>query len=214
MTRSIFLAGLLASAALFSATAHASDMRLPPEYRSTTFDIYIGTFAGMNALSSEVEDVFAEETNDLDGSAFGWGVRAGFDYNTGDWVFGLVGDGSFGQVIAEDSKKDLSLDMPVLGTFRARAGMHYGNTLLYATGGYAQAEMKFTDKENNVDENGWAQGWTLGVGADYELSDNISVGLEYLYINLGDLEYDSKSFEQEFQYLQTIRLGIDYKFPI
>lgn len=214
MKRSAFLLGLLAGAATLNAPAQASDMDLPPEYRSSTFDIYIGTFAGGNWLTSEYEDIFAEETHGLDGVAFGWGVRAGVDYNVDNWVFGVVGDASFGQIIAEDNKLNVSLDMPVLGTARVRAGRHWGDTLLYATGGYAQAQFKFSDKENDTDGTDWAKGWTLGVGADYQMTDALSIGLEYLYINLGDVDYASESYEQEFQNLQTIRIGLDYRFHI
>lgn len=214
MKRSAFFFTLLGGAVFAGAPAVASDAGRPPEFRTGTFDVYIGTFIAGNALTSEYDDVFAEESYGLDGMALGWGVRGGVDYLHGNWVFGVVGDGNFGQTIAEDDKLNSSLDMPVLGTLRARAGSRWGDTLLYVTGGYALAEMQLRADEVEFNENEWAHGWTVGLGADYALTDALSIGLEYLYINLGDLEYPSGEFKQEFGPIQTIRLGLDYRFHI
>lgn len=214
MKKFSFLFALLGGTVLAQATAMASDAGYPPEFRTGTFDIYIGTFVAGNALTSEYDDVFVDESHDLDGIAFGWGVRGGVDYLHGDWVFGIVGDGNFGRTIAEDDKLNTSLEMPVLGTFRARAGTKWDNTLFYATGGYALAEMQFEAKDFDLKETEWAHGWTVGLGADYQLNDAVSIGLEYLYINLGDVAYPSGSYEQDFEGIQTIRLGLDYRFHI
>lgn len=215
MKASAFLFTLLGGAALLAqAPAMASDMGLPPEFRTGTFDIYVGTFVATNGITSEYDDVFAEETHDLDGTALGWGVRGGVDYRYGNWVFGVVGDGNFGQTIAQDDKLNTSLDMPVLGTLRARAGGEWGNTMVYLTGGYALAEMQLKAEDNDFDGTEWAHGWTMGVGANYALTNSFSVGLEYLYISLGDVEYPSGEYEQNFGPIQTIRLGLDYRFHI
>ena len=85
----------------------------------------------------------------------------------GDWVFGVVGDGNFGRTIAEDDKLNTSLEMPVLGTSRARAGSKWGDTLFYATGGYALAEMQF---EPRTSTQGNGMGPWLDAGPRRRLS--------------------------------------------
>jgi outer membrane immunogenic protein len=88
-----------------------------------------------------------------------------------------------------------------LGTFRGRVGYSPGSWLLYATGGLAVGNVKhsFTEVLNpgvacpvapsancrTANDDGTRVGWTVGVGAEWMFARNWSVGVEYLYVDLG-----------------------------
>ena len=84
-----------------------------------------------------------------------------------------------------------SFKSDVSGTIRGRAGMALNNTLLYATGGVAWADTTLsgaganahtglpTNEFANRSETVW--GAVIGVGAEYALSPNWSVGAEFLH---------------------------------
>lgn len=210
---------LLAFALCSPAAALASDMGVP-DFRPSTFDVYVGGYAASNVVrSSYVED--DTFSGDLDGTGYGGGMRLGVDYGTESWVVGLVGDWTFGGPIADE--QGVEFKMPNLGTIRARAGGRVGDALIYATGGLASAEMEMkVDVEDfSQRESDWNWGWTIGAGIDYALTDSISMGLEYLYVSVGDYEYEVEddvgttyTFEHDIEGIHSFRLGFNYAFHI
>jgi outer membrane immunogenic protein len=114
-------------------------------------------------------------------------------------------------------------------TVAGRLGYAWDNWLVYAKGGYAAAKFSTTarldgevegcsifgcagvdwDAKGSTDKT--HQGWTLGAGFAYMIARNVSLGLDYSYINLGsethkgslkgdvgvwiDDNYDSASFK-------------------
>jgi len=126
------------------------------------------------------------------------GVRAGYDYQIGSFVVGVVGDYSVGN--QEDSVTGFSTT-PAAYTFtrtlnnlaaiRARIGYAYGPALIYGTGGVARGEVEntfFTTNGANtfaarIDEDE-ADGYQLGGGVEYSLAPNLSLTAEYLYSSL------------------------------
>jgi outer membrane immunogenic protein len=92
-------------------------------------------------------------------------------------------------------------EQDALGTFRGRIGWSGGNWLVYATGGLAVGGVKHSATEvlspgiacpvvsgncrtGNDSTTKW--GWTVGAGSELMLDRNWSVGLEYLYVDLGN----------------------------
>ncbi len=57
------------------------------------------------------------------------------------------------------------------GTIRGRLGVAFDRVMLYGTGGFAY--------------NSRATGYTYGGGLEYSITNNISIGAEYLRVNLG-----------------------------
>jgi len=141
-------------------------------------------------------------------------------------VLGAVADWSFGAgaKIARDAANSAELDMPNLATIRARAGYAAGSALFYITGGFATAEMSFEIDDEvtglSGSDNDWAEGWTIGAGVDVDVTQNVSVGVEYLYLSLDDMKYEASddagtvTFEQDLETMHTIRLGVNYAFSI
>ena len=223
MVRHISLPVFLLSLPLLCAPAMASDVELPPELRPSTFDIYVGAFGSANMASSSFIEESGLIEGDLDGTAYGAGLRGGVDYVADGWVFGVVGDWTYGGDLAETNDNLVRLNMDSLFTLRARAGGTVGNALLYVTGGFAQAGLEMTaDLGDSVNaDTVWANGWTVGAGVDYSLTESVSMNLEYLFINLEDPTFEvtdsddiEYSYKQDMNGIHSIRLGVNYAFHI
>jgi hypothetical protein len=126
LRRSLLLFALLAGTAAGVAPAAAADNGMPPEFRSSDFEVYVGAFGGANMMQSTYQQSEGVDPpfGYLDGNLAAYGVRAGVDYNMDSWVIGAVADWSFGAgaKIARDAANSSELDMPNLATIRARAG--------------------------------------------------------------------------------------------
>jgi outer membrane immunogenic protein len=136
-----------------------------------------------------------------------YGVQAGYNWQSANWVFGLETDinklgaqGSSQQFPGIDPGKGADLASSRydwLGTARARVGVTSGPALFYATGGLAYGRVYheylqgFANPANpafRLSEN--RLGWTIGGGAEVALSQNWSVKAEYLYVDLGNSNLD------------------------
>ncbi len=130
------------------------------------------------------------------------GLRAGYDWQAGSIVFGVVGD--IGYAGGEDSVTAFSTtpanysferDLDSLAAVRARLGFATGRFLPYVTGGYARGKVNSSFSSSNTansftpgtrDET--VDGYQLGGGVETMVASNISVGLEYVYTSLDDDE--------------------------
>jgi len=142
-------------------------------------------------------------------------------------------------------KEDLDTESKIewFGTIRPRLGVTPSERLLvYATGGLAYGQVKssasykwheygywwggpgdhFFDRSGGFDGSSsnvrW--GWTLGAGAEYALTDKLSLKGEYLYVDLGSKNHsvlspddstESISWRDSAQF-HAVRLGLNYKF--
>ncbi len=136
----------------------------------------------------EVEHVkFQDDDDDV---TFIGGVHLGYNWQSGDRVFGVEADASFGDGV------------DYLASLRARLGYAMDNLLLYVTAGVAFAGLDdfsvvmYNDYfKKSLDFSGDSEvGAVVGVGAEYKLSSNWSVGVEGLYYFFGDGD-DSKEWE-------------------
>ena len=139
--------------------------------------------------------------NDKDGPEF-FG-RLGYDKRMGNFVLGAVIEG--GHSVARDSVSGfsttpasytISREADYQANARLRAGYTPGGgALFYVTGGgaYARLDNKFTttNAANSFDDNGKTNGWgyTVGGGAEVMVTNNIGLGLEYLYTDVKDKDY-------------------------
>lgn len=107
---------------------------------------------------------------------------------------------------------------PLWGTLRARAGMLFGNTLLYATGGWAIAEVDEVGYGDAAGQTATNQdvrsGWVLGAGVEHAFSPGMTAKLEYLHLDFGKYEGLSENredyaFENR---IDLVRAGINFKF--
>lgn len=136
---------------------------------------------------------------DSDASGSEGGVRAGWDFQFGSFVVGVVGEYS-GFGAAEDSVTSYSTTpasytferkLENLAALRARVGYAYGPALLYVTGGGATGEMSNQFYSSNTQnsftattDDDQADGYQAGGGVEYMLAPNFSVTGEYMYTSL------------------------------
>jgi opacity protein-like surface antigen len=108
----------------------------------------------------------------VDGSDAIGGIILGYDYDFGSWVLG-------GGLDYDMSDTDLSgaARLEKVMRLKARAGYKINQGLVYAVGGYANAE---------TDTLGQDDGWFVGAGYEHQLSNNLSVAGEVLYHDFKD----------------------------
>jgi len=117
-----------------------------------------------------------------------------------------------------------------LATLRPRLGVILGRTLIYATGGLALADIRYTQTYTDTLNSGFGTssvttvkaGWTAGGGIEYAFWDKWSTKLEYLYSDFSsvnttglvtattgntNLLHGSAALAT-----QTVRAGINLKF--
>ena len=132
------------------------------------------------------------------------GLRAGYDWQTGSLVFGLLGE--YAQGKAKDSVSAFSTT-PAFYTMtrelddsfavRGRVGFSFGSdqNLVYATAGYAWANIQNSFTTSNTANtftnsgDGSAEGAQYGLGYERRFGENVTLGVEYLITELTDDDY-------------------------
>lgn len=154
--------------------------------------LYFGGNIGAGSYSSHLKDQngFLSDTKwkKIDTSIVG-GAQAGFDLQNGNGVFGLVGDWNstdLGRKIHQggNGTHSLEADLNWYSTLRARAGLTFGNALFFVTGGAAVADFKTTWKDADAifKDHKTRWGWTAGAGAEIFCWNNLTVGVDVLYM--------------------------------
>lgn len=175
--------------------------------RDGTYGDPVNTAGGTDAFSPGFCNGAATGTanigcrNDKDGPEF-FG-RLGYDRRMGNFVLGAVIEG--GRSVARDSVSGFSTTpasytMSREADYQANARLRAGYTpgggaLFYVTGGgaYARLNNKFatSNTANSFADNGKTNGWgyAAGGGAEVMVTNNIGLGLEYLYTDVKDKDY-------------------------
>jgi len=182
----------------------------------------------------------------LDPDGFVGGFYAGYNFDIGndlilgletDFVWGNVEDNTGYQTVNIDPSLDvvgrIGVKQKWAGATRVRAGYAMDRFLPYVAAGVA-----YTKLEGRI--NGWGEdpatgnkiadsdvfgkdhetftGWTLGAGADYAMTDNVLLRLEYRYADYGKKTWredigggDAASLRIDHT-AHDLRVGIAYKF--
>jgi outer membrane immunogenic protein len=207
------LIGGAAVAAALSASALAADMgpvfkTLPPPPAPTASN-WTGFYGGFNAGYSwgrVPSDYSAFGLPGTDGtlspsSPIG-GLQLGYNYQSGPFVFGVETDfawrhGTDSALLFAPNSLDtvnVHTEQGWIGTLRPRAGVAINSWLFYATGGLAYGSVKHDYTETRPSDPGATRtasesntrtGWTVGGGVEYAPGARWSLGLEYLYVDLG-----------------------------
>lgn len=175
------------------------DTNLDGEYGDT-----VKTFAGADAFSPGFCDGAAIGRTPAEGCAGdkedgGFGARIGYDWQSGNFVYGIVADIS--GVDIRDSVSGFSTtpaaytftrQVDTLAAVRARLGYVINDWLVYGTAGYATAEIKRSFATTNAlnsfaatdGEDG--SGAQYGLGLEKRIDDRWKIGVEYLHTTLDD----------------------------
>jgi outer membrane immunogenic protein len=152
------------------------------------------------------------------------GVEADFEFGSLKDTLNYNVSNTFGGGFEQDIGS-IETKIEAFGTVRARLGYAFDRFLPYVTGGVAWGNVKVSEEWStsfngiydpflsgaaSVSDTRW--GWTLGGGAEYAFTDNWTVKAEYLYADLGDIDWDSDAGTRIDVKLQTVKVGINYKF--
>jgi outer membrane immunogenic protein len=193
------VAGILGTAAV--GTASAADLARkapppvvtkapPPAYVPFTWTgAYVGINGGYGFGRSKWDGLPA--TFDVKGGLAGG--QLGYNWQFGQFVWGLEGDGDWTQLRGQANAINCANTTQCqtrndfLSTVRGRVGIAMDRWLPYATGGLAIGNIKATPPAftgvTGIDKTD--TGWTVGGGLEYSLAPNWSVKAEYLWVDLG-----------------------------
>jgi outer membrane immunogenic protein len=115
-------------------------------------------------------------------------------------------------------------DIHTIAKVVAKVGYAYDRFLFYAKGGYAGA-MVDTDVRSILGPSrqktsNWQNGWTVGGGVEYAITNHILIGAEYNYIGLGSRAHKSGVTSGPFfdakvdAAVHQVLLRISYKFEV
>ncbi|CCE01653.1 outer membrane protein [Bradyrhizobium sp. STM 3809] len=185
----------------------------------------------------------AISNNRLNPSGVVGGLQAGYNWQTGPSVFGIEADingsGLNKRLIVTGPNPPTtrtfneSIRNDWFMTLRGRAGYAVDTTLFYVTGGLAVGNVK--GSWDLTSANGYAKtasfdqtraGWTVGAGVEHAFAPNWTVKAEYLYTDLGSINYTStyvpgstfappgfnyrENLSQDLTF-HTVRIGVNYK---
>jgi outer membrane immunogenic protein len=215
--------------------------------------LWTGFYAGVNGGGSFGASENLRVTNDSDftqadigqffhDGGFGGG-QIGYNFSGFGWgnqvVLGIETDIQGAGINSSFDRNDLNYgfapalfhaeqNIDYFGTVRGRLGYAFGNALLYATGGFAYANVNTKVNINSpsgnftnfLSSNDMETGWVAGGGVEYLFAPAWSAKVEYQYIDLGsqtvsavasDGFIDRMPFDNNFS---TVRAGINYHFPV
>jgi outer membrane immunogenic protein len=134
----------------------------------------------------------------LDGDGAIGGVHAGYRFDYGQFVAGVELDYDVANIDLGTGAGD-TLDS--VARLKLMAGADLGRTLVYGTAGAAYAEA--TVGGATLNDNGYF----VGLGADYALSDQWSVGGEYLFHKFDNFDGSGVDLDA-----QTLKAKVSFSF--
>ncbi len=193
--------------AAFTGPAIAADFEPVP----TMYDwngAYLGGHVGYLWGNADVREEFGPGYGgDFDG--FIGGVIGGWNFQNGNWVFGIEGDfgwtgadGTGGTTCVTQDCSDIDFytyDMDWNAHVRGRAGITLGDegrTLVFLAGGLAIADFDVGARHlGRWSRGGTFTGWSIGGGVNHAFSNNLIGGIEALYDDYGSKSYDRGGVE-------------------
>ncbi|MGB3643088.1 MAG: outer membrane protein [Mesorhizobium sp.] len=196
--------------ALGASPAFAADVIVAQEYApvapAAVYDWsgpYLGVQLGYGA--GEASSDIGGPRLVLDADGFVAGGYAGWNFQNGNFVYGLETDFNYsdvkGNVDAFLGPAEYGFDW--YGSTRARVGLAVDRFLPFATAGVAYT--KAYGKDGGIKEADTYVGWTAGAGLEYAFTDNLIGRAEYRYHDFGS-KNDTKVK------LHTVTVGVAYKF--
>lgn len=188
---------LLAAASLAAIATPAAAQDVAANTFTGLWGGVIGGYDTSTAGSSVDDD--ANEDNDQSIDGFGYGVQLGYDIDLGGFVLGA--EAEYADSTANVEFADGDFEGFGLGNVEAGRDLYFGarlgfkaspDAMLYVKGGYTNAkyDIRSSDGTTEFSQDIDTDGYRIGAGAEYAISPNAFVKLEYRYSNYGDAEID------------------------
>jgi opacity protein-like surface antigen len=193
-----------------------------------------GPYVGLSAGSTwgHTHLAFQGATADPDYAGYLAGGQAGYNFQTGRFVWGFEGEVGTSNAIGAKTCTSQPLffscedGMDRFGALTARFGYTWGRALFYAKGGWAIGEVTAGTKLNAgvsvpppggmspASSTNWENGWTVGGGMEFALTDRWSAKAEYMHY-----EFPQNIFIVAQNVAanattggDTVRIGVNYHF--
>lgn len=206
-------AGALAFALLSATCSLAADFNSPIEVqvgdnRLGVSDVWSGLYAGIHAGRSASAGTVTALGKD---GAWEGGVHVGGNVQFGALVVGAEVEGNYASGLSYDLGAGASLKQNWSGAAKARAGLALDNLLVYGTVGYGVARL---DPTGTVTSDGkYVGGLTLGGGAEFMVSDGMSLRLDYAQNRFDDVAFTAGGSAQKRDLVShAVRAGVSFKF--
>ncbi|KAI96005.1 porin [Rhodomicrobium udaipurense JA643] len=198
------------AADIYRAPAPTTYAPPPPIVQPNTWaGFYVGVNGGY-AWGAGDDDTMRGDVS----GGFGGG-QIGYNFQSGNFVYGLETDLQAGRITGKSDDYASKESTDWFGTLRGRLGYAFGNTLLYGTGGFAYGgvNQKLTYADVLFSNDDTRTGWTAGAGIEYKVSGNWSLKGEYQYVDFGkeDLSSAAGTIEGPETSFHTAKIGLNYR---
>jgi outer membrane immunogenic protein len=255
MMKRIALMAAAAMGVVFAHGAFAADMGVrakpvyaPPAVVAPTWTgVYLGFNGGWGWTNSNNSNLaftgafgpFTVATSNNNANSPIFGGQAGFNYQTGNWVWGVEGDVDGANIQANQNvfvapaggfaggSAFLNEKQNWLASIRGRIGYTWGPGMIYVTGGGAWTGVElnggatlFTGGTGTFTTSSTQSGYVLGAGYEWMIAPNWSLRGEYLYYGFTSnltstaLTIPGATITGNANKFNTsvARLGLNYKF--
>jgi outer membrane immunogenic protein len=145
--------------------------------------LYAGAQAGYMWSTTDWDQTGSFKMNDVSG-----GVHVGYNWQVGQIVYGVEGQANWSG--ADGSKTCTtgicSAEMNWNTDLRLRAGYAFDRANIFGAAGIALASFKTAETATPSSGDANVLGFTLGVGGEYAVTQNIIAGVEYKHTWYGD----------------------------
>jgi outer membrane immunogenic protein len=202
MKRIFLTAGVLALA--IGSQALAADLppaapqpRAPAAYIPAPVFSWTGIYVGINGGGEFGQSSWSSPgltpTGNFSTNGFLIGGTLGGNYQFGQFVIGLEGDGDWTDINGTFTGTGgtgcgfgCKTGNDWLATIRGRAGWAWDRVLFYGTGGAAFGNIQASYAGASLSTVSTQTGWTAGAGVEWAFLPNWTAKFEYLYVDLGN----------------------------
>jgi outer membrane immunogenic protein len=163
-------------------------------------------------------------TGNFSTSGFLVGGTLGGNYQWGQFVLGIEGDGDWTNLNGTFSGASVvcgagcETKSDWLATVRGRAGYAFDRVLVYGTGGAAFGNLQASYLPTGMFASSTQTGWTAGAGVEFAFTPNLTGKIEYLYVDLGSMSCSTSCGVSTATPISAtltenvVRAGINYEF--
>ncbi len=164
-------------------------------------DLYPSSAENLNPINWTgfiVAPYFGYETLHLKGSgsdllddASGWrvGAELDYDYQIGDFVVGIAGDGFF-TWYQGNGANGMTSRLNDYGTLRGRLGYAVGRWMFFGTGGFALGDLEVSSP-GSATQRQTLNGWTAGGGVEWVWNNNLTLRGEVAHIAFNEATFSN-----------------------
>ncbi|MBB4006219.1 outer membrane protein [Allorhizobium taibaishanense] len=165
---------------------------------------YVGVLGGYGWLDATLSQGGASLSDNFDGGRIGG--FGGWNFDVGhNVILGVEGDVNYDW--NENSYSGVKVGTDVSGSARARAGYAIDRALLFVAGGWTASRGYIKAPGAEVKET--FNGWTIGAGVDYAITNRIFTRVEYRYNDYGSKSFSGIDFDTK---QNVVNVGLGVKF--